>query len=80
MLYQGKLYPFFCVSSGFAFFVIGSSYWGMSYVIALLFWAAAVLLLLDTWWGPLVSTGLWTLSLLTIGLRLRRLGLERDKR
>ena len=74
--YEGKLYPFFCVMTGFAFFVLGSSYWGMCYAVAFAFWAATGLLLLDPSWGALVYGGLWTLSLLFIGLRLRRLGGE----
>ncbi len=75
--YQGKLYPFFCAMTGFAFFVLGSSYWGMCYAIAFVFWATTGLLLLDPSWGALVYGGLWTLALLFIGLRLRRLGVER---
>jgi hypothetical protein len=77
--YEGKLYPFFCTMTGFSFFVLGSSYWGMCYAVALVFWVAAGLLLIDQSFGVLVYGGLWTLSLLFIGLRLRRLGVERDK-
>ena len=78
--YDGKLYPFFCVITGFAFFVIGSSYWGMCYAVAIVFWAASGLLLLEPTWGVLTFGGLWTLSLLCIGLRLRRLGVERGEK
>jgi hypothetical protein len=77
--YEGKHYLFFCAMTGFAYFVLGSSYWGMCYAIALVFWAASLLLLLDPSCGALVYGGLWTLALLFLGLRLRRLGGERDK-
>jgi serine/threonine-protein kinase len=77
VLYEGVLYPIFCVITCMAYIVLGSTYWGMCYVIAGIFFVAALLLPLAPWWGALTYGGLWTLALLTIGLRLRKLGLER---
>ncbi len=76
-LYEGKTYPFFCAITGLAFFVLGSSYWGMCYALGLAFFVLSGLLLLDPLWGPLAYGGLWTAALLTVGLRLRKLGQER---
>src|SRR5262249_36096873 len=75
--YQGALYPFFCVITEMAFFILGASYWGWSYDIALAFFALSGVLLLDPYWGTLAFGGLWTLALVAVGLRLRKLGKER---
>jgi serine/threonine protein kinase len=77
--YEGALYPFFCVITGMAFFVLGASYWGMCYAMALAFWLLSALLLLHPSWGTLAFGGLWTVVLLAIGLRLRRLGIDREQ-
>jgi hypothetical protein len=62
-----------------AFFVLGASYWGMCYAIAVAFLVLSALLLLDLRWGTLAYGGLWTLALVAIGLRLRKLGRERGE-
>lgn len=77
--YEGKLYPFFSILTGMAFFILGSSYWGMCYVVAFAFFALGLGLLADPRWGPLSFGGLWSLALVLIGLRLRRIGAERDQ-
>src|SRR5262249_34421821 len=35
--YRGALYPFFSVLTGMAFFILGASYWGWCYALALAF-------------------------------------------
>ena len=32
-VYEGKIYPFYAVLTGMAFFVLGSSYWGRLYAV-----------------------------------------------
>ena len=76
-IYAGQAYPMFCVLAGMAFFVLGSSYWGMCYAMSAAFFLLAFGLLLDTAWAPIVYGMLWAAVLLAIGLRLRRLGQER---
>jgi eukaryotic-like serine/threonine-protein kinase len=78
-VYQNVLYPVFCAITGLAFFVLGATYWGMLYVVAACFFALSALLLLDLSWGVLAYGGMWTLALLAIGLRLRKLGRERGE-
>jgi hypothetical protein len=69
-----RMYPPFAVLSGLAFLVLGSSYWGACYLFALGFWALALLLPLYLELGPAAFGLMWTAALVTIGLRLRRLG------
>ena len=38
-LYQGVLYPYYAVLTGMAFFVLGASYWGKCYAVAVAFFA-----------------------------------------
>jgi hypothetical protein len=78
-IYQSVLYPIFCSITGLAFFALGATYWGMLYVIAACFFALSALLLLDTSWGVLAYGGMWTVALLAVGLRLRKLGRERGE-
>src|SRR5262249_54296847 len=33
-VYEKKIYPFYAILSGFAYFVLGSSYWGKLYAVA----------------------------------------------
>jgi hypothetical protein len=76
-LYRGEIYPFYAVTTGMAFFVLGSSYWGRCYAIALAFWALAGAMLADLRWAALEFGGLWTLALVVVGRRLQLLGRER---
>jgi hypothetical protein len=69
-----RMYPQFAVLSGLTFLVLGSSYWGTCYLFAAGFWVLALVLPLDLRLGPAGFGLMWTAALLTIGLRLRRLG------
>jgi hypothetical protein len=67
-------YPFSAVLSGLAFFVMGSNYWGRCYAVGLVFFALALLV---TSWLPLAPLAfgvLWAVTLVALGLHLRRLG------
>jgi serine/threonine protein kinase len=68
------LYPFSAILSGLAFFVMGSNYWGRCYALGVLFFGLAFAV---TFWLPLAPLAfglLWGVTLLALGLRLRRLG------
>lgn len=69
-----RMYPPFAVLSGLTFLVLGSSYWGMCYLFAAGFCILALVLPLYLELGPAGFGLMWTVALLTIGLRLRRLG------
>jgi serine/threonine-protein kinase len=69
-----RMYPPFTILSGLTFLVLGSSYWGACYLFAAGFWALALVLPLSVELGPAGFGLMWTATLLTIGLRLRRLG------
>jgi hypothetical protein len=62
------------VLSGLAFFVMGSSYWGRCYAIGVGFFALACLMTLSANWAALEFGIAWSLTLLGIGLHVRRLG------
>jgi serine/threonine protein kinase len=76
---QLSLYPYSAVLAGLAFFVMGSHYWGGCYIIGLAFLVLAVLMPLDLALAPLEFALLWSTSLFTIGIRLRRLGTEAQR-
>jgi hypothetical protein len=73
-LYEGVDYPFFAVTAGMAFFVLGSSYWGWLYAFGLAFFALSGVMLLHLSWAPLEYGALWSAALVTLGTRLYRLG------
>jgi hypothetical protein len=79
-LYESVLYPFYAAVTGLAFFALGSNYWGGCYVIGVAFFALPALMFLDMRWAVLEFGGLWTIALVTLGRRLRRLGQERGGR
>jgi hypothetical protein len=68
------------ILSGLAFFVLGSSYWGWCYVLGCAFFGISLLMSLRLNWAPLEFGGLWTLALVALGLRLRRLGTQASNR
>jgi hypothetical protein len=76
-LYESILYPYYSLAAGVAFFALGSHYWGWCYAIGLAFFAVPGLMLLHMSWAGPEFAGLWVLTLLTIGTRLRRLGRTR---
>jgi serine/threonine protein kinase len=69
-------YPLLTVIAGMAFFVLGSSYWGGCYAIAVVYFVAGCLMLLTPGWAALEYGALWGVVLALIGWRLRRLGRE----
>ncbi len=68
------MYPAFAVVSGLIFLVLGSSYWGFCHLLAVGFWTLALLMPLRLHLAPAEFGLLWTLALVTVGLRLRWLG------
>jgi serine/threonine protein kinase len=67
------LYPFSAVLSGLAFFVMGSNYWGRCYAVGLVFFALALLITGHLSVAPLAFGLLWGVTLVAVGLHLRRL-------
>jgi serine/threonine-protein kinase len=78
-LYEGKYYPYYALFTGIAFFVLGSSYWGRLYAVGTAFFALALVMVVDTRWATLEFGALWTVTLCLIGVRLRRLGREKEE-
>jgi hypothetical protein len=75
-LYEMREYPLFAVLSGLVLFIMGSAHWGRCYLFALLFAVAALLLPYYPAAGVLTFGALWTVSLCSLGLHLRRLSPE----
>jgi serine/threonine protein kinase len=71
-----SLYPTQTILSGLGFFVMGSSYWGRCYAVGMAFFALAFLMVLDLNWAPIEFGLAWGVTLVTLGLHLRRLGRE----
>ena len=65
-------YPISAVLSGLAFFMMGSGYWGLYYILGVAFFALALLMPLSLTWAPLELGGVWATSLVAIGFHLRR--------
>jgi serine/threonine protein kinase len=78
-LYRGEYYPLYSLCAGMAFFVLGPGYWGRFYAFGVAFFALTMVMLLDLRWAVLEFGGLWTVALVLIGLRLRRLGQEKEE-
>jgi predicted Ser/Thr protein kinase len=68
------LYPSSAILTGLAFFVMGSNYWGRCYALGLAFFALALVMPWNLAWAPLEFGALWSLTLVLIGLHVRRLG------
>jgi serine/threonine-protein kinase len=77
-MYRGDFYCYYALLAGMAFFVLGSSYWGRLYAFGAAFFALALVMTIDTHWATLEFGGLWFVTLCLIGLRLRRLGREKE--
>jgi serine/threonine protein kinase len=71
-------YPFSAVLSGLAFFIMGSNYWGRLYAVGVAFFILAALLPLALSWAPLIFGGAWSLTLASLGLHLRNLGIKAE--
>jgi serine/threonine-protein kinase len=73
-IYDFFLYPYWAILSGLVFITTGSSYWGWLYAVGLVFFVLAVLLPFCPVAGPLAFGGVWSGSLVIIGLRLKAKG------
>jgi hypothetical protein len=73
-LNEQRHYCFSAILSGLAFFVMGSTYWGRCYAIGVGFFALACLMTVSRDWVALEFGAAWSLTLLGIGLHVRRLG------
>jgi hypothetical protein len=76
---SGLFYPYYALFTGMAFCVLGSTYWGMLYLAAVLFFALGLVMLANLRWATLEFGALWAFTLCVIGMRLRRLGREREE-
>lgn len=77
--YHMTEYPYLAVMAGMAFFVLGSSYWGGCYGIALAFFVLSGVMVLDMRWAVLEYGVFWGIVLTLIGFRLRQLGGESEQ-
>lgn len=69
-------YPSLAAASGFAFFFLGSTYWGKCYIFAAIFFALAFAMIADLAWAPIEFGVTWAASLLIVGRRLEKLTKE----
>jgi hypothetical protein len=76
--YKTRLYVLWSLLAGLAFFVMGSGYWGRCYVFGMAFFALAALMPYKLELAPLGFGGLWTVSLLSMALYLRRLAAQAE--
>ncbi|HKI34724.1 MAG TPA: serine/threonine-protein kinase [Gemmataceae bacterium] len=77
-VFKMRQYVLWSLLAGMAFFVMGGSYWGRCYAFGLAFFGLAVLLPLKLALAPLGFGALWAVSLLSMGLHLRRLAAEAE--
>jgi serine/threonine protein kinase len=78
-MYRGDYYPIYALFTGMAFFVLGSSYWGWLYAFGAAFFALSLVMIVDLRWAVLEFGAMWAATLFLIGLRLLRLGREREQ-
>lgn len=67
-------YPFIALVSGLAFFVMGVNYWGRCYAFGVAFFILGPIIVLDLTLGPLLFGVLWSITLVILGLHLRKQG------
>jgi serine/threonine-protein kinase len=72
------LFPIWMILSGLAFYAMGASYWGHAYTFGTIFFVAAILMTLHLHSAPLVFGALWAIALVSVGVRLRRLGQQEE--
>ena len=75
-LYHFYLYPYLAILTGFAFFVMGSKYWGWCYLFGAAFFALAGVMPFMFRWSALAFGLMWCGCLVSIGMHLRRLASE----
>jgi serine/threonine protein kinase len=67
------VYPFWCILTGVTFFGLANAFWGRLYLVALVWFAAALLMPLRLEWAPLELGLLLSGMLLVLSRHLRRL-------
>src|SRR5262249_12950338 len=78
-VYRTRLYVLWSLLAGLAFFGMGGSYWGWCYALGLAFFGLAIALpVFGPEVAPLGYGGLWAVSLVAMGLHLRRLAAETE--
>ena len=75
---EWTLYPFTAVLTGLAFFIMGSNYWGWCYAIGMAFFGLAALMPLELYWAPLEFGLLWSVTFVSLGLHVYRIGGQDD--
>jgi serine/threonine protein kinase len=73
------LYPRWAVLTGLVFCIVGGGFWGGSYLLGLSFFALAILISRYPEAGPLGIGGLLCVGMFVLGVRLRRLGRQRER-
>lgn len=69
-------FPYCCMLTGLFFVALGNDYWGWFYALGAAFFALGLALPFFLSWSPLGFGALWAVSLLAIGVHLRRQGEE----
>ncbi|HEV3258147.1 MAG TPA: hypothetical protein VG013_14775 [Gemmataceae bacterium] len=59
--------------------MMGSTFWGGCYLVGLGFFALGAAMPSQLRWAPLEFGRLWSVTLFTLGIRLRRLGSEAQR-
>ena len=75
-IYEFYVYPYWATLTGFAFFIMGTRYWGRCYLFGTAFFVLALLMPFILPWSALAFGLLWSTCLVLIGLHLQRLALE----
>lgn len=70
------LYPQMSVFASMGFFIMGSSYWGYCYVIALGFLIMAPIMQVYLDWSPILYGLLWCIGFMALSARFRKLSRE----
>jgi serine/threonine protein kinase len=73
------LYPVWTLMAGLLFCIMGSNYWGQSYLTGLTFFVLAILMPLHLPWAPLEFGLAWAVYLVFCGVYLRRLAAQDDR-
>ena len=67
-------YPGFACLTALAFFALAANFWGYCGVIGAAFLGLAFVMLAEIWLAPIAFGTAWTVVLVVVGVRLRRLG------
>jgi hypothetical protein len=77
---ETTLFPVWATLSGLAFFALGGGYWGRCYAIGALFFVSALVMPFCLRWSALIFGGVWMVALGLVGVHLRGLGIEEQRR